>query len=123
MDEPTILIVEDRDDLRALIRLAIEPIPSSLLECDSVQEAWRLIELYRPSIVVLDQNLSEPLDGLGLCERIKASPQHAGIRVILVTGAAQRAQVERGYASGADAYVIKPFSPAELLAVVRAQQR
>ena len=59
------------------------------------------------------------LDGLEVLEQIRADDELAGTRVLLLTAKAQESDVRRGYEAGADAYVKKPFSPAELSTRVR----
>ncbi|MBV8258452.1 MAG: response regulator [Actinobacteria bacterium] len=72
----------------------------------------------RPVVAVLDVGMPT-LDGLGVVEALRADPDLAEIRVLLLTAKAQEQDVRRGYEAGADAYVKKPFSPAELSARVR----
>ena len=73
----------------------------------------------RPDLVILDWAMPE-MSGLDVCLALRADPATAGIPVIMLTAKAQEAQVEQGFAAGADDYIVKPFSPRELVRRVEA---
>jgi DNA-binding response OmpR family regulator len=89
-----------------------------IIEARTGNEALVLAQTRRPDVAVLDVGMPG-LDGLEVLERIRADDVLSGMRVLLLTAKAQESDVRRGYDAGADAYVRKPFSPAELSARVR----
>jgi response regulator RpfG family c-di-GMP phosphodiesterase len=111
-----ILLVDDDDGLRALLRTTFEAVDVELEEADNGASAIASIERARPDVVVLDVRMPG-LDGLELCRRLKAAPATRDIAVVLLTGSDGGTR-EEANAAGADAFMRKPFSPLELLAVV-----
>jgi response regulator RpfG family c-di-GMP phosphodiesterase len=110
-----ILLVDDDPALRTLLRTTFEVADVDVSEAENAEAARRKIRASRPDVVVLDVKMPG-MSGLELCAELKASPKTKDIPIILLTGsngggsaAAKRA--------GADAFVRKPFSPLELLAV------
>ena len=111
-----LLIVDDDAGLRALFRTTFEVVDVEVEEAANGIDALASIRRGRPDAVVLDVRMPG-MDGLELCRRIKADPALAGVSVVLLSGSG-----EEGYAGaqevGADAFMLKPFSPLELLNVV-----
>ncbi|MFI5122309.1 MAG: response regulator transcription factor, partial [Vicinamibacteria bacterium] len=68
----------------------------------------------RPDVCVIDVMMPK-LDGYELTERLRASEELAGAAIMLLTASVEEASVDRGFAAGADDYIKKPFSPAELV--------
>jgi CheY-like chemotaxis protein len=113
------LIVDDQPDIRKLILMTMESEDFELHEADNGEDAWTVAQKLRPAVVLLDVMMPGSLDGYQVCEKIKKDPTLQGItKVILLTARGQRTDVERGQASGCDAYLVKPFSPLELLDTV-----
>jgi CheY-like chemotaxis protein len=113
------LIVDDQPDIRKLIVLTMESEDFELHEASNGEEAWRLAQTLRPTVVLLDVMMPGSLDGYQVCEKIKADPElQSAIKVILLTARGQRTDVQRGQAVGCDAYLVKPFSPLEMLETV-----
>ena len=113
------LIVDDQPDIRKLILMTMESEEFELHEADNGVDALRIAQHLRPSVVLLDVMMPGGLDGYQVCEKIKADAQLKGTtKVILLTARGQRTDIERGQAVGCDAYLIKPFSPIELLDTV-----
>jgi response regulator RpfG family c-di-GMP phosphodiesterase len=110
-----ILLVDDDPALRMLLRTTFEVADVDVVEADGADAARRRIRASRPDVIVLDVNMPGTT-GLELCEELKADPATSDIPVILLTGSSggTTAAAKR---VGADAYVRKPFSPLELLAV------
>jgi CheY-like chemotaxis protein len=88
-----------------------------VIEAADGDEAWRLLQMYRPSVVLLDVQMPGRT-GLELTREIKLDPSLQRTKVILLTARTQEADVHAGMAAGADLYLTKPFSPLELLTVV-----
>ena len=113
-----ILIVEDHADIRKLIRMTLEYAEYELDEAADGGLGLRLAQLAKPDLVLLDVMMPGELDGLQVCRRIKADPRLAGTRVVLLTARGQVKDREAGLAAGADAYLVKPFSPLQLIETV-----
>lgn len=107
-----LLLVDDDPGLRALLRTTFELVDLTVEEAESGREALDAVAADRPDVVVLDVSMPG-IDGLEVCRRLKADPATASIPVILLTGTALDDQ-----SVGADAFLTKPFSPLQLLAVV-----
>ena len=117
-----ILVVEDEPDIRRLVVLHLERegfrCRTASNGADALREATRAV----PDLVVLDLMLPA-IDGLEVCRRLRSDAGTAGVPIIMLT--AKSAEVDRvvGLEVGADDYVVKPFSPTELVARVRAVLR
>ncbi|MGD0566031.1 MAG: response regulator [Candidatus Goldiibacteriota bacterium] len=77
-------------------------------------EAIRLAQRVMPDLIILDVMMPE-MDGLDACKNLKRDKLTSTIPVILLTAKGQITDIEKGFKSGADAYVVKPFSPARLI--------
>ena len=110
-----ILLVDDDPALRTLLRTTFEVAYVDVSESDGVDAARRRIRSARPDVIVLDVHMPGTT-GLEFCEQLKADPSTRDIPVILLTGSTGGTSVAAKRV-GADAYVRKPFSPLELLAV------
>ena len=118
MSEPIVLVADDDDDILLLVTTRLRRDGFDVISARNGEEALELARERRPAIAVLDIGMPG-LDGLEVLERIRADDSLKGTRVLLLTAKAQESDVRRGYDSGADAYVRKPFSPADLSARVR----
>ncbi|WP_210546492.1 response regulator transcription factor [Rhodoferax sp. PAMC 29310] len=113
------LIVDDQPDIRKLILMTMECEDYELHEAENGDEAWRLAQSLRPAIILLDVMMPGAIDGYQVCEKIKGDPYlKANTKVILLTARGQRTDLDRGKSAGCDAYLVKPFSPIELLDTV-----
>jgi phosphate regulon transcriptional regulator PhoB len=117
-----ILVVEDEADIRELIRYNLAQEGFVVEEAGDGAEALDRIVRRAPDLIVLDLMLPR-LSGLELCRRLRANPETARLPIIVVT--AKGAEVDRvlGLEMGADDYVVKPFSPREVVARVKALLR
>jgi CheY-like chemotaxis protein len=111
-----LLIVDDDAGLRALFRTTFEVVDVEVEEAANGMEALAAIERGRPDAVVLDVRMPG-MDGLELCRRIKADPALAGVAVVLLSASGEEGRAG-AQEVGADAFILKPFSPLELLNVV-----
>jgi CheY-like chemotaxis protein len=116
-DPVRVLVVDDSAPIRELIAVNLELEGYDVRRAADGQEALDVAVLWRPDVVTLDVVMPR-LDGLETCARLRAHPATAGVGVVMVTGRAQAADRERGEAAGVDAYLTKPFEPAELVATV-----
>lgn len=113
-----ILIVDDHGELRKLVRLTLQYGDFELHEASNGERALQLVNAINPDLVLLDVMMPGGLDGYQVCEKIKESPQLQGIKVILLTARGQKADLEEGKRVKADRYMLKPFSPLELIETV-----
>jgi DNA-binding response OmpR family regulator len=108
-----VLVADDDDDILLLVTTRLRRDGFEVIAARNGEEALALAKEQLPDIAVLDIGMPK-LDGLEVLERMRADELLKGIRVLLLTAKAQESDVRRGYEAGADAYVRKPFSPAEL---------
>jgi CheY-like chemotaxis protein len=87
-------------------------------EADNAASALDLIYRIRPKVVLMDIMMPGEMDGLDACRQIKADADLARTVVIMLTARGQQADLDAGKSAGADAYLVKPFSPLELLDMV-----
>jgi two-component system phosphate regulon response regulator PhoB len=113
-----VLIAEDDDSLRMLMRLSVDVGDVVIDEAADGATALRLARANPPDIALLDWMMPE-LDGLELCRALRADPATAGALIVIVTARARPNDRAEALAAGADHYIAKPFSPAELLQAVR----
>jgi two-component system, OmpR family, alkaline phosphatase synthesis response regulator PhoP len=117
-----ILLVEDERDIRELVRYGLEQEGFVVDEAVDADTALERIGRRAPDLMVLDVMLPG-MSGLELCRRMRAQPATAAMPILMLT--AKGAEVDRvlGLEMGADDYVVKPFSPREVLARIRALLR
>ena len=117
MSGTVVLVADDDDDILLLVTTRLRRDGHEVVSASRGDDALALAREIKPSLAVLDVGMPG-LDGLQVLEAIRADAALAGTRVLLLTAKAQESDVRRGYAVGADAYVKKPFSPAELSKLV-----
>ena len=118
MSEPLVLVADDDDDILLLVTTRLRRDGFEVVAARDGDEALALARAQRPQVAVLDIGMPG-LDGLEVLAQIRADEKLRDTSVLLLTAKAQESDVRRGYTAGADAYVRKPFSPAELSARVR----
>jgi two-component system, OmpR family, phosphate regulon response regulator PhoB len=117
--KPTVLIVEDEVPLVTLLRYNLEKEGFAVCSAGDGEEALLQIAENKPDAVLLDWML--PLvSGLEVCRQIRRSPSSRSLPIILLTARGEEVDRVRGLDSGADDYIVKPFSPSELVARLRA---
>jgi two-component system, OmpR family, phosphate regulon response regulator PhoB len=117
-----VLVVDDEKDIVELVRYAAE---RQGFECLTAREggtALRLAREQHPDVLILDLMLPG-LDGLEVCRQLRRDPATARLPIIMLTAKAEEVDRVVGLELGADDYVVKPFSPRELMARVRAVLR
>ncbi len=118
----TILVVEDEPAIRELIGFACESSGYTVLRAGSVKEARILLESQKVHLILLDWMLPD-LSGLQWLDNLKHDERLSGIPVIMLTARGTESDKVAGLDCGADDYVVKPFSPRELIARMRAVLR
>jgi two-component system phosphate regulon response regulator PhoB len=117
-----ILIVEDEQPLTLLLRYNLEAEGYEVDAVDRGDEAEIKLKETQPDLVVLDWMLPG-LSGIELCRRLRARPETERLPVIMLTARGEESERLRGLATGADDYIVKPFSVPEFLARVHALLR
>ncbi|RPI51394.1 MAG: response regulator [Deltaproteobacteria bacterium] len=110
-----ILIVDDEDKVRRLIKVTLAIGDFEILEASTGEEALKIAREVIPDIILLDIMMPGDLDGYDVCRSIKKDPVTKEIYVIMLTAKGQKADIEKGKAVCANDYFIKPFSPMELI--------
>ena len=118
MSEQLVLVADDDEDILLLVTTRLRRDGFDVVSASSGDRALALARERKPALAVLDIGMPG-LDGLEVLEQIRADEELSGTLVLLLTAKAQESDVRRGYEAGADAYVRKPFSPAELSKRVR----
>lgn len=119
---PLVLIVEDEAALVTLLRYNLERGGFRVAEATNGEEALVLVEEETPAVILLDWML--PLmSGIEVCRRMRRMRALNQVPIIMLTARGEEGDKVRGLESGADDYVTKPFSPAELIARIRAVLR
>ena len=113
-----ILVVEDTDDNRKIIRDLLSSVGYELIEAVDGAEGVALAQSERPDLILMDIQLPV-LDGYEATRRIRAIPELAAVPIIAVTSYALSGDEAKTRAAGCDGYVAKPFSPRQLLAKIR----
>lgn len=113
-----ILIVDDQGELRRLVRMTLEYGDYELHEADNGVRAIQFLDVVKPELIVLDVMMSGGTDGYQVCDRIKHQLELKNIKVVMLSAKGQLADLEKGRLAGADAYLVKPFSPLELITIV-----
>lgn len=113
-----ILVIEDQEDNRRILRDVLTAAGYELIEAEDGEGGLAAAAAHRPDLILMDIQLPG-LDGYEATRRLKADPVLRAIPVIAVTSYALSGDDERARAAGCDAYVTKPFSPRNLLAIVR----
>jgi DNA-binding response OmpR family regulator len=117
-----ILLIEDEEDIAALIKLQAEASGYKLhVEVDGIN-GYRAVEREKPDLVILDVMLPGQ-NGLDVCRKIKSTPELKNIPVIMLTAKAEELDIVLGLELGADDYVAKPFSPKVLFSRIKAVLR
>ena len=119
MSERLILVADDDEDILLLVTTRLRRDGHDVVQASRGDAALALAREVKPALAVLDVGMPG-LDGLEVLAAIRADESLAATKVLLLTAKAQESDVRRGYESGADAYVKKPFSPTELSQRVQA---
>jgi two-component system, cell cycle response regulator DivK len=113
-----ILVVEDQEDNRQIIRDLLSATDYEIVEAESGEQALEAVAQQRPDLILMDIQLPG-IDGYEATRRIKADPVLRSIPIFAVTSYALSGAEQKARAAGCDEYVPKPYSPRQLLAKIR----
>ena len=119
---PNVLVVDDEEAIRDMIRFALEKAGMAVQLASGAQEALERISEKRPDIILLDW-MMPGISGLELTRRLRRDAYTEDIPIIMLTARVTEDDKVAGLEAGTDDYVVKPFSPRELLARIRAVTR
>lgn len=122
MPKPKVLVVEDEAAIRDMLSFTLNAAEFEVIEAPNAEQGWKLILDQKPDILVLDWMLPG-VSGVSLAQRIRQNDQTRALPIILLTARGEESDQVLGFESGADDYVIKPFSPRALVARLKALLR
>ena len=122
IDHPCILVVEDELAQREVLAYNLEAEGYLVIHADNGEDAMMLVEEEMPDVIVLDWMMPH-LSGIEVCRRLKSKSTTRGIPIIMLSARSEDVDRVRGLETGADDYVVKPYSVIELMARVRSQLR
>lgn len=114
----TIMTVDDSSSIRQLLRFALEAAGYNVLEASDGQNALEQLKDVLVQMVITDVNMPN-LDGIGLVKGIRELPAHKFVPIVMLTTESQMAKVQEGKNAGATGWIVKPFDPEHLVAVVK----
>jgi two-component system, OmpR family, phosphate regulon response regulator PhoB len=120
--KPRVLIVEDEEAQAEMLRYNFDREGFDVVVAADGDEAVLAVDEQQPDLVLLDWMLPRT-SGIAVCQRLRGRPQTRALPIIMLTARGEEGDRVRGFESGADDYVVKPFSPSELVARVRALLR
>ncbi|QFQ87209.1 phosphate regulon transcriptional regulatory protein PhoB [Paracoccus kondratievae] len=120
--QPCVLVVEDEGAQREVLKYNLEAEGFGVVLAENGDEAMLLIAEEQPDLIVLDWMLPN-VSGIEVCRRVKADPVTRQIPIIMLSARSEEVDRVRGLETGADDYVVKPYSVVELMARLRTQLR
>ena len=120
--QPCVLVVEDESAQREVLQYNLEAEGFRVAMAVNGDEALLMVKEEKPELIVLDWMLPN-VSGIEICRRVKASPETRSIPIIMLSARSEEADRVRGLETGADDYVVKPYSVVELMARLRTQLR
>ncbi|MCB2129273.1 MAG: phosphate regulon transcriptional regulator PhoB [Rhodobacteraceae bacterium] len=122
MPLPKVLVVEDEAAQREVLTYNLEAEGYAVTQADNGEEALLLVEEETPDLIVLDWMLPN-VSGIEVCRRLKSRNDTRSVPIIMLSARSEEVDMVRGLETGADDYMVKPYSVAELMARVRNQLR
>ncbi|KQB14555.1 phosphate regulon transcriptional regulator PhoB [Rhodobacter capsulatus] len=120
--QPCVLVVEDESAQREVLQYNLEAEGFRVVMAVNGDEALLFLREEKPDLVVLDWMLPN-VSGIEICRRVKANPETRSIPIIMLSARSEETDRVRGLETGADDYVVKPYSVVELMARLRTQLR
>ena len=121
-DQPRVLVVEDEPAQREVLAYNLEAEGYAVAKAENGDEALLLFDENQPDVIVLAWMLPG-VSGIEVCRRLKSKPETRSVPIIMLSARSEEVDRVRGLETGADDYVVKPYSVVELMARVRTQLR
>lgn len=118
MSKPSVLIVDDEQMTRNLLRLMLERVGFRILEAEDGLKALEVVAQENPDVLVLDVMMPN-MDGITVCETLRAQAETAVLPVILLSARTHPEAMRQGLDAGADRYLSKPISREDLIRAIR----
>ena len=122
MPGETVLVIEDNEKNRRLVRVLLRSRHYQILEAASGDEALAILERQRPDLILMDIQLPE-IDGLSLTRLIKEDMRHTDVPIIALTAYAMKGDQEKFIEAGCDGYISKPINTREFPALIESYLR
>ena len=122
MQIPSVLVVEDEPAQREILAYNLEAEGFRVQQADNGEEALLIVAEETPDLIVLDWMLPN-VSGIEVCRRLKSRAETKAVPIIMLSARSEETDLVRGLETGADDYMVKPYSVAELMARVRTQLR
>ena len=110
-----ILIVDDDVGIRELVDTTLRSDDYQIFQAESGEQAIELAREEKPDLIIMDIMMPGDIDGFEATRIIKSDPETKSSAIIILSGKAEEAEKEKGFAAGADDYFTKPFSPLALI--------
>lgn len=110
-----VLIVEDHADIRRLVRMTLEFEAVEIHEASCAEDGLALARRLQPDLVMLDVMMPGSMDGLALCRALRSDPALQAVPVLMLSARGHAIDRQAGLDAGATQYLVKPFSPMQLL--------
>ncbi|MGD8716932.1 MAG: response regulator [Desulfobacterales bacterium] len=113
-----ILIVDDEPGIVVPLQFLMKQQGYNVMTAERGEDALDLIYQYKPDLVLLDIMLPG-IDGYEVCEIVRLNPDYRDVKIVFLTARRSEVEIAKGLSIGGDAYITKPFSNAELVALVK----
>jgi DNA-binding response OmpR family regulator len=112
-----VLIVDDEPNIVAALEFLLQKNGYQVKVAANGEDALAQLDAFRPDLVLLDVMMPK-VSGYEVCQRMRAQPQWRHIKIVVLSAKGREVEVNKGMSLGADLYVTKPFSSAELVATL-----
>lgn len=117
-----ILIIEDNEQNRILMRMILRPLQCEVIEAKDGEEGIRLAKEKKPDLILMDIQMPV-MDGITATKILKADPETKDIKIIVVTSYAMKGDKDKALQAGADDYIAKPINVKEMTEIIRRHLR
>ena len=123
MDEQIeVILVDDEPRVASALAFAVEGTDVRLRAVNDAEHLWQEVAALVPSVILLDLQLADA-SGIDLCIELRARPETAALPILALSGFSDPKVKENAFNAGFDDYIVKPFSPEELMVRIRAHVR